>query len=95
MKEYKKILIQGAVICLFVPVIAFFLSSFFVTEMNIVDFVKHLISERNFNDYLSLMILFNALLFFLFIKRKEYVSRGILMSTFLYALFILIVNLSV
>ena len=94
MKNYKQEIFLGALIGILSPFVAFSLSAFFVFSKSLSDFIEYLFFGNIFTHYLSLMMLFNALLFFVFIKRKEYVSRGILLSTFLYAFAIFIIKFS-
>jgi len=93
MRNYKREFLIGFLLGLFIPFVFFVISAFLIFNMHVVDFFNHLLFGDIFTHYLSLMVLFNGLFFFLLIKKKEYVSRGILFSTFLYAFVVLIIKI--
>ncbi len=94
MKNYKLDVFKGLIVGLIIPFLMFLFSSLFVFKKTLSDFIDYLLFGDIFTHYLSLMVLFNAVLFFFFINRREYFARGVLMSTFIYAFIVFIIKLS-
>ncbi|MEO8086164.1 MAG: hypothetical protein ABI763_05065 [Bacteroidota bacterium] len=64
-------------------------------ELNLVDAIHRLIESGIISYYLSLCVIANLLLFFIFLKlNAELAARGVLGATFIYAFTILILKLA-
>ena len=78
----------------FLGIICYWLIQFH--EMNVSVFLKHIIVYRLISPALSLSLILNLGIFFLFLN-KEYLlsSRGVLLATFIYAGIILLAKVGV
>ena len=79
------------------PVIAMlgvYLVMFYCYSMS--ELIDTLVSKRVFTKIISLCVLPNLALFFLFLNKYYYnTARGILMSTFIFALFVFITKFAI
>ena len=89
-------LLTGMVLAIVVPCITLYLSyQYKFAAYSIQDFIDMMIMRAILSKLLSLCVLPNLLLFFIFIKLNYLKSaRGVLLSTMLLALVVLIVKLS-
>jgi hypothetical protein len=63
--------------------------------LNIIEFFEFLIRMDKLPQVLSLSVIVNLALFFIFIWKKYYFSaRGVLMATFLYTLIVVVIKYS-
>lgn len=80
-------LLLGFLLGMIAPVIVFF-GYFFINYpyMSFGGFVNYLILGRTYSALISLCVIANLLVFFLFLQKDKYLSaRGVIMATFIYA----------
>jgi len=84
----------GSVLGLFSPIIAFFV--FFkinYTSMALHEFIRHMKLADSLTSVISLSVLINLLLFFPYIWKEKYNgARGVLGSTLLWAVFVMVLK---
>ena len=89
----KSDLIKGVLLGIIAPIIAFVVYVVFIKEEPLETIINHPDFNRNLPAIISLSLLINLALFFLKIKfNKDEQSRGILFSTFLYGVVIVILK---
>ena len=86
-------LIKGVLLGIIAPIIACIFYVVFIKEETLENFINHFVTDRNLPAIISLSLLINLALFFLKLKfNKDEQSRGILFSTFLYGVVIVILK---
>ena len=89
----KADLIKGVLLGIIAPIIACIFYVVFINEETLENFINHFVTDRNLPAIISLSLLINLALFFLKLKfNKDEQSRGILFSTFLYGVVIVILK---
>ena len=89
----KADLIKGVLLGIIAPIIACIFYVVFIKEETLENFINHFVTDRNLPAIISLSLLINLALFFLKLKfNKDEQSRGILFSTFLYGVVIVILK---
>ena len=89
----KADLIKGVLLGIIAPIIACIFYVVFIKEETLENFINHFVTDRNLPAIISLSLLINLALFFLKLKfNKDEQSRGILLSTFLYGVVIVILK---
>jgi hypothetical protein len=89
----KADLIKGVLLGIIAPIIACIFYVVFIKEETLENFINHFVTDRNLPAIISLSLLINLALFFLKLKfNKDEQSRGILFSTFLYGVIIVILK---
>ena len=89
----KADLIKGILLGIIAPMILFIFVTVFYFEYNLMSFIKNQVNDINLPKIISLSLLINLALFFLKLKfNKDEQSRGILVSTFLYGVVIVILK---
>ena len=89
----KADLIKGVLLGIIAPIIACIFYVVFINEETLENFINNFVTERNLPAIISLSLLINLALFFLKLKfNKDEQSRGILFSTFLYGVVIVILK---
>ncbi|OFX47509.1 MAG: hypothetical protein A2046_13055 [Bacteroidetes bacterium GWA2_30_7] len=87
----------GLIIGLLIPVIALFI--FFLSTNNnlsFLEYLKYLISMNVVTQLVSLCVVPNLLLFFIFIwTNKLYSARGVLFSTIIYTIIVFIIKFTI
>ena len=87
----KADLIKGVLLGIIAPIIACIFYVVFINEETLENFINNFVTDRNLPAIISLSLLINLALFFLKLKfNKDEQSRGILFSTFLYGVIIVI-----
>ena len=86
-------LIKGVLLGIIAPIIACIFYVVFINEETLENFINNFVTDRNLPAIISLSLLINLALFFLKLKfNKDQQSRGILFSTFLYGVVIVILK---
>ena len=86
-------LIKGVLLGIIAPIIAFIVYVVFIKEETLENFINNFVTYRNLPAIISLSLLINLALFFLKLKfNKDEQSRGILFSTLLYGVVIVILK---
>ena len=86
-------LIKGVLLGIIAPIIACIFYVVFIKEKTLENFINNFVTDRNLPAIISLSLLINLALFFLKLKfNKDEQSRGILFSTFLYGVIIVILK---
>ena len=86
-------LIKGILLGIIAPIIACIVYVVFINEETLENFINNFVTDRNLPAIISLSLLINLALFFLKLKfNKDEQSRGILFSTFLYGVVIVILK---
>jgi len=86
-------LVKGVLLGIISPVIAFIIYVVFIIETTLGNVINNPSFNRNLPAIISLSLLINLALFFLKLKfNKDEQSRGILFSTFLYGVVIVILK---
>ena len=86
-------LIKGILLGIIAPIIACIVYVVFINEETLENFINNFVTDRNLPAIISLSLLINLALFFLKLKfNKDEQSRGILLSTFLYGVVIVILK---
>ena len=89
----KSDLIKGILLGIIAPIIACIVYVVFINEETLENFINNFVTDRNLPAIISLSLLINLALFFLKLKfNKDEQSRGILLSTFLYGVVIVILK---
>ena len=89
----KADLIKGVLLGIIAPIIACIFYVVFINEETLENFINNFVTDRNLPAIISLSLLINLSLFFLKLKlNKDEQSRGILFSTFLYGVVIVILK---
>ena len=89
----KADLIKGVLLGIIAPIIACIFYVVFINEETLENFINNFVTDRNLPAIISLSLLINLALFFLKLKfNKDEQSRGILLSTFLYGVVIVILK---
>ena len=89
----KSDLIKGVLLGIIAPIIACIFYVVFIKEETLENFINNFVTDRNLPAIISLSLLINLALFFLKLKfNKDEQSRGILFSTFLYGVVIVILK---
>ena len=89
----KSDLSKGVLLGIISPIIAFVIYVVFIIETTLGNVINNPSFNRNLPSIISLLLLINLALFFLKIKfNKDEQSRGILFSTFLYGVVIVILK---
>ena len=89
----KADLIKGVLLGIIAPIIACIFYVVFINEETLENFINNFVTDRNLPAIISLSLLINLALFFLKLKfNKDEQSRGILFSTFLYGIVIVILK---
>ena len=89
----KSDLIKGILLGIISPMILFVFVTVFYFEYDLMSFINNKINDVNLPKIISLSLLINLALFFLKLKfNKDEQSRGILLSTFLYGVVIVILK---
>ncbi|MDC0202046.1 hypothetical protein OAJ56_02260 [Flavobacteriales bacterium] len=89
----KSDLIKGVLLGIISPIIAFIIYVVFIIETTLGNVINNPSFNRNLPAIISLSLLINLALFFLKIKfNKDEQSSGILFSTFLYGVVIVILK---
>lgn len=96
MKYSLNNLYLGLVLGLLIPVIALFIFYFSTyNNQSIIDYLSHLISIDIVTQLVSLCVVPNLLLFFIFIwTNKLYSARGVLFATIIYTIIVFIIKFS-
>jgi hypothetical protein len=91
MKSKYNSLSLGTILGLIVPIIAILLFYFGKSKtLTFIEFIDYLIYWHIYTKLLSLCVIPNLLLFFIFIWRELYYSaRGVLLATFIYTFIII------
>ena len=85
--------IKGVLLGIIAPIIACIFYVVFINEETLENFINNFVTDRNLPAIISLSLLINLALFFLKLKfNKDEQSRGILFSTFLYGVVIVILK---
>ena len=86
-------LIKGVLLGIIAPIIAFMVYIVFIKEETLENFINNFVTDGNLPSIISLLLLINLVLFFVKLKfNKDEQSRGILFSTFLYGVVIIILK---
>ncbi len=95
MKEQTKGIITGVVVGIIAPPVAFYLfCRISFPDISVYDQLLSYIRRNVLTHVISLSVIINLALFFIFLRmNKEFISRGILGATFLYAFTVLILKL--
>ena len=89
----KSDLVKGVLLGIIAPIIACIFYVVFINEETLENFINNFVTDRNLPAIISLSLLINLALFFLKLKfNKDEQSRGILFSTFLYGVVIVILK---
>ena len=89
----KADLIKGVLLGIIAPIIACIFYVVFINKETLENFINNFVTDRNLPAIISLSLLINLALFFLKLKfNKDEQSRGILFSTFLYGVVIVILK---
>ena len=89
----KSDLVKGVLLGIIAPIIACIFYVVFINEETLENFINNFVTDRNLPAIISLSLLINLALFFLKLKfNKDEQSRGILFSTFLYGVIIVILK---
>ena len=89
----KSDLVKGVLLGIIAPIIACIVYVVFINEETLENFINNFVTDRNLPAIISLSLLINLALFFLKLKfNKDEQSRGILFSTFLYGVVIVILK---
>ena len=89
----KSDLIKGVLLGIISPMILFVFVTVFYLEYDLMSFIKNKVNNINLPKIISLSLLINLVLFFVKLKfNKDEQSRGILLSTFLYGVVIVILK---
>ena len=89
----KSDLIKGTLLGIIAPIIACIVYVVFINEETLENFINNFVTDRNLPAIISLSLLINLALFFVKLKfNKDEQSRGILLSTFLYGVVIVILK---
>ena len=89
-------LIKGILIGIFSPLIAFIFYVSFIIESNVSSIINNPKFYINLSAIISLSLLINLALFFLKIQfNQDEQSRGILLSTFLYGIAIVLLYFNI
>ena len=89
----KADLVKGVLLGIIAPIIACIFYVVFINEETLENFINNFVTDRNLPAIISLSLLINLALFFLKLKfNKDEQSRGILFSTFLYGVVIVILK---
>ena len=89
----KADLIKGILLGIISPMILFVFVTVFYFEYDLMSFINNKVNEINLPKIISLSLLINLALFFMKLKfNKDEQSRGILLSTFLYGVVIVILK---
>lgn len=94
MKSKFNSLRLGLILGLILPVISILVFYLFnCKNYTLPDFIKQLISRNVYTQLISLCVVPNLLLFFLFIWRNFFLSaRGVLFATFIYAFLVVVIK---
>jgi hypothetical protein len=89
-------IVLGTILGLLTPIIVFFIYYLIVYRgMNLFAFVHYLSGGGIFLPILSLCVVPNLLIFFVFIwTKRDKSARGVLQATFVYAIYICIMKLT-
>ena len=86
-------IVKGVLLGIIAPIIACIFYVVFINEETLENFINNFVTDRNLPAIISLSLLINLALFFLKLKfNKDEQSRGILFSTFLYGVVIVILK---
>ena len=86
-------LIKGILLGIISPMILFVFVTVFYFEYDLMSFINNKVNYINLPKIISLSLLINLALFFVKLKfNKDEQSRGILLSTFLYGVVIVILK---
>ena len=89
-------LLKGIVIGIFSPIIAFIFYVSFIIETTVSSIINNPSFNINLPAIISLSLLINLVLFFLKLKfNQDEQSRGILLSTFLYGIAIVLLYFNI
>ena len=89
----KSDLVKGVLLGIISPIIAFIIYVVFIIETTLGNVINNPSFNRNLPAIISLSLLINLVLFFVKLKlNKDEQSRGILFSTFLYGVIIVILK---
>ena len=89
----KSDLRKGVLLGIISPIILFFFVIGFYFEYDLILFINNQVNNINLPKIISLSLLINLVLFFVKLKfNKDEQSRGILLSTFLYGVVIVILK---
>ena len=89
----KSDLVKGVLLGIISPIIAFIIYVVFIIETTLGNVINNPSFNRNLPAIISLSLLINLVLFFVKLKlNKDEQSRGILISTFLYGVVIVILK---
>ena len=89
----KADLIKGVLLGIIAPIIACIFYVVFINEETLENFINNFVTDGNLPKIISLSLLINLALFFVKLKfNKDEQSRGILFSTFLYGVVIVILK---
>ena len=89
----KADLIKGILLGIIAPMILFIFVTVFYFEYDLMSFINNQVNDINLPKIISLSLLINLALFFVKLKfNKDEQSRGILFSTFLYGVVIVILK---
>ena len=89
----KADLIKGILLGIISPMILFVFVTVFYFEYDLMSFINNKVNDINLPKIISLSLLINLALFFVKLKfNKDEQSRGILLSTFLYGVVIVILK---
>ncbi len=94
MRSKLDTVIIGLITGILVPVIGLFVFYFFSFDtLSISEFLDHIIRIHRIPQLISLSVIANLGVFYIFIYKKFYYSaRGVIMSTFLYTIVVLILK---
>ena len=89
----KADLIKGILLGIISPMILFVFVTVFYFKYDLMSFINNKVNDINLPKIISLSLLINLALFFMKLKfNKDEQSRGILLSTFLYGVVIVILK---
>ena len=85
--------IKGSLLGIIAPILALMVYIVFIKEITLEYFINNFITDKNLPPIISLSLLINLVLFFVKLRfDKDEQSRGILFSTFLYGVVIVLLK---
>ncbi|MCK4663641.1 MAG: hypothetical protein KAT68_12295 [Bacteroidales bacterium] len=94
MKSKYNTLLTGLIFGFIIPVISFFIFYFFKkNNFDFTDFIQHLRNYNILSNLISLCVIPNLIIFFIFIwKNFLYSARGVVMATMIYGIIMIIIK---
>ncbi len=94
MTKIKKEVFQGFLVGLVAPVISFYFYVTLALKTEFVEAYHQLVKDDLFTQVLTISVLVNMLVFFVFYRRKEdYKARGVIGASIFYALSIVFMEI--